>query len=720
MTGAGTAGPGRDRTEIHFDPAQRSSNSLGGTVYGPAVQARSIDGGVHIHEPALRLPPPNQLPPPVRLTGRDEDAGALDAARASGLILVTGQPGIGKTALAVQWGHSDRADYPDGALFADLHGYAPDGPASASEVLGRFLRALGLDPRQVSADLAELTGLYRSLLIDKRMLVVLDDALNAAQVMPLLPPSPESMAVVTSRLRLGGLTALGGRVVQLGRLNHDAAVELLARQIGDDRVDAQPHAARQLVELCARVPLPICVAGARLAARTRWPVSEMVEAMRYERERLAALRMEDDMAVRSALDISYRALPEAAARMYRLVSLFPGQHFDSWVAAATAAVAREEAKRLLGTLTDANLLDDIAGGQYTYHDLTRLHARAMAELAEPAPACDEAIRRMLDFYLDAAGDASLTVTPYRGQGDLVLDIRRPPAEPLTFADARTALDWLDAELPNLMAVARLAADRREGSVAWQLADAAWPVFLYRGRDGERLRLTRLGLESARECGAALGEAKMLYRLSTALIDAGQFEQAEECLDQSLTAWRRLGRADRVAGSLRRLGYLAMARGRPGDAAGWLLRAVAGYRELGDDRHVAVSLGDLADALIETGQAQEAIAALREAALLLADGADAHSQGRVQTRLGRAHELAGNLSEADDCLRQALDLLQAAGSAQGTADVLLALGDVASRAGQADKARARYTEAQRVLASLGSRKEAQVIERLAGLDRLGPA
>ena len=597
-----------------------------------------------------------------------------------------------------------------------MHGYAPDGPARVSDTLGRFLRALGVDPRQVSADLAELTGLYRSLMVDRRMLVVLDDALSAAQVVPLLPSSAESVAVVTSRVRLGGLAARGGRVIQLDRLEADAALELLAHMIGDDRIRAHPHAASQLVELCARVPLAICVAGARLAARSRWPVSEMVDAMVHERGRLAALRMEDDMAVRSTLDISYGALPADAARMYRLMSLWPGVHFDSGVAAAAALVSRADAKRQLGTLADANLLDDTSGSRYRFHDLTRLHAHEMAHQAEPESAREEAIRRMLDWYLAATGSASLIVTPYRGEGDIVLSLRYHPTEPLRFASSGAALDWLDRELPNVLAAARMAASHRHWSVVWQLADAMWPVFLYRGRHAERLEFDQLGLNAAREGGEELGEAKMLYRLGTALINAGQFDQAEACIEQARSAWVRLGRRDRVAGSLRRLGYLAMVRGRPESAVNWFGQAVAGYRELDDARHLGVTLSNLADALIETNRPQDTIRVLDEADRLLADSPDVHSRGRMLTRLGQAHELAGNSEAAADYLHQSLRTMREIGSRQGEADALVALGDLAGRAGRRDEARTRYTEAQRVLVSLGSPEETRVRDRLTRLDQ----
>jgi tetratricopeptide (TPR) repeat protein len=721
MTSGESQGPGEHGGEEAFDVSTGTSNELGGVVEGPSIQAREIRGDVHIHQPPSMpqrnpLLQPSQLPPPSPLMGRDADLRAMDAARSSRMILVTGQPGVGKTALAVNWAHAVRADFPDGVLLADLRGHAADGPATVSEALGRFLRALGIDTRQSPTDLAELTNLYRSIMIDKQMLVILDDALTAAQVSPLLPSCPASVAVVTSRQRLSSLAARGARVIQLDRLDTDAALELLSRTIGSERALAEPHAARELVELCGRHPLAICIAGARLAARSRWPVSEMVEAMVHERERLAALTMEEDMPVRTALDLSYSALPTETARLYRLMGLFPGVHFDSGVAAATAAVPRANAKRLLGALTDANLLDDVTGGQYRFHDLTRLHAREMADQHEPPAAQEEATRRMLDWFLASARSASLTVTPYREDGDLILDFHYPPTEPLRFASSSTALEWLDRELPNVLATARLAARHRQWRATWQLADAIWPVFLFRGRHAERLEFDRLGLHAAREGGDDFGEAKMLYRMGTAVMGDGQFDQAEAYIRQALTAWQRLGHRDRMAGSLRRLGYVAMERGRPGEAADWFSQALSAYREVGDDRHIAGTLSNLGDALIETGRPLDAITALDEADSLLANYPDPHSKGRVLTRLGRAHERAGHPETAVGYLHKALRVMQEIGSARGEADTLVALGDLASRAGHLDEARTRYAEAQRILVSLGLPEEARVRDRLARLDQ----
>jgi len=712
VASGGPGNSGYQRDEDNFDPSARSHNELSGVVYGPAVQARNIHGDVHIHQSTARLPAPNQLPPPVRLAGRSEALRTMDDARTHGLIVISGPPGIGKTALAVNWGHVARDLFPDGTLFEDLHGHAPDGPASPRDALGRFLRALNVPPHQVPPDLPELTVMFRSLVTDKRMLVVLDDALTAAQVYPLLPPSAGSMAVVTSRWRLAGLAAYGARVIQLDGLDSAAALELLSRTLGDERPLAEPNAARELVELCARVPLAVCVAGARLAARSRWPISEMVEALTHERRRLAALAMEDDMAVRPALDLSYQSLEPRAARMYRMMALYPGTRFDSGLAAATASIPRAEARRLLGVLTDANMLDDAEGGKYRFHDLTRLHAREMTERWDTGAARDVAVRRMLDWFLVTVWSAGKAITPYRRPQDL--DVLHRPAEATRFIDANSALDWLDDALPDVLAAARLAASQQLLTVAWQLADAMWPLFLYRGRFTERLEFDRLGLAAAQEAGDARGEARMLNRLGLAIMNFGQFDDADGYFRQALSLWEQINDRYRVAGSMRRLGLVAAARTRQDEAISWLTTALTEYRGLNAVRKSALTLSDLGDVLISAGRPVEAVAHLQEARSLLMDSSDPHNQVRVLTRLGRAYEGAGDTTAAADHLQRALGAMRDTGSRRGEAEILTALGGLAERMGELREARQRYADAEKILVMLGHPQAAALHARLARL------
>lgn len=678
-------------------------NHIDGLIHGLAIQARDVRGDIHFHQPVSSLPPPSQLPPPVQLVGRTHDLAAMDAARPARIIVITGPPGIGKTSLAVMWGHLVRRDFPDGVFFDDLHGYAPDGPTRPAEVLGRFLRALGIAPHQVPAEPAELMALYRSMLADRQMLVVLDDALTTAQVVPLLPTSAMSVTVVTSRQRLAGLAARGARILQLDQLGTDAAVELLCRTLGDDRASAEPHAARDLVGHCAGVPLAVCVVGARLAARSRWRLADMARALEQERRRLAALAMEDDMAVRPALDVSYRSLDPAAASMYRIMGMFPGSRFGSGVAAATASVGEGEAKRLLGLLTDANLLDDAEGGRYRFHDLTRLHAKGMAEREETAPALDTAARRMTDWYLAAVTSAGQAVTPYRR--DQPRDIRHPPAEPVRFADPGSALDWLDRELPEVIAVARFAAGHGLTTAAWQLADAMWPLFLYQGRYAERMEFDRLALDAACAGGDRLGEAKMLNRIGLALLHVGRLDEADMRFQQALHAWEELGDRARMAGCLRRLALVAAARSRFEDAIGYFEAALRTYRELSDARHTAVTLGDLADVLTSAGRPREAITALGEAGSLLAGTDDSYNQARVLIRLGRAEEQAGELAAANGHLSNALRSMREIGSLRGQAQALMALGGLEEHAGQPEHAQRLFAQAREIMTRTGDPIEA---------------
>jgi tetratricopeptide (TPR) repeat protein len=701
-----------------FDVPQAARSEISGDVFGASVQARDIHGGVHFHQADPRMPAPSQLPPMPYLIGRETELAALDAARPSRIVVVSGPAGVGKSTFALHWCHGVRSEFTDGALYADLHGHAPDGPASPSEVLGRFLRALGVSPQQVPAELAEQTAFYRSVTADRHLIILLDDALSAAQVIPLIPSSMASVTLITSRWRLASLRTRGARGIQLDRLEPDAALELLTHTLGDDRAQSEAEAARELVDLCAYLPLALCVAAARLAARPRWPITEMVDAMAHERRRLAALTMEDDTAVRVSLDLSYRALDPAEARLYRLMGLFPGAAFDSGVAAATGAVPRSDARHLLGVLADANLIDDAAGGRYRFHDLTRLHAREMAERDETAEDRNITVRRMLDWFLTVVTNAAGAARPYRQLQPR--DVRYPPAEPIRFSGPAHALDWLDHELPTLVAAIRLAADNGLYALAWQLADVMWPVFLYRGHAIERLDVDEIGLAAARACGDRAGEAKMLNRKGMGLQDVGRLDEAAEHFRHALTIWQELRDEYRVAGSLRRLGHVSAGLRHFGEAVDLLRRALGIYRSLGQTRQIALTLSDLGAALISAHRAPEAITALQEAEHLLGEASDPLSEARTRKRLGTAQEHIGDFATAAENMRRALEVMRDIDSQRGQADVLESLGDLAERTSQLAEARRCYEEALAIFIRLGGPDAARIRNHLRRLADSGQA
>jgi tetratricopeptide (TPR) repeat protein len=693
---------------------------LGGTVSGPVVQARDIRGDVHLHQVAASLPTPSQLPAVSMLVNRDETLAQLDAVRSRrsgsgipGVVVLSGPAGIGKTAAALYWAHGQHQNFPDGRLYADLRGNSVDEPVEPAEILGQFIRAFGIAPDRIPGGLAERAALYQSLVAGRRLVVVLDDAVSAAQVSPLLPASVDCVALVTSRWRLAGLLARGAHGVQLDRLSPDAALELLRRTLGSDRIGGEMAAARRLVELCARFPIALSVAAARLATRPHWPLTDMVEALSHERQRLNELAAEDDMTIRAALAQSYKSLsPPGAARLYRLLGLFPGATFDGAAAAATAALPRAEARRLLGVLADANLLDDVPGGGYRFHDLTRLHARETAELEEPEAVRDETVRRALDWFLHAATLASQAAAPYRRIPPP--ELAYEPAEPIEFAGPAEALDWLDHEFRNLRTATRTAYDRALFRTAWQLVDAIWPLFLHRGHYAERLHVDRIGLAAARAGHDSTAEAKMLNRTGLALRALRRLDEAADDFREAAEIWRRLGNAYRMAGARRRLGLLEVDRGRFDQAITLFTEAIDGYRTAGESRRLARTLCDLGDALVENGRPAEAIPHVNQARQLLA-GSDPYNGARALIVLARARRHEPVI--AADLAGQGLRAMREIGSQTGETVALQVLGDLDLDAGRRDDARRHYEDARRILIKMGAGTGA-VDERLARLTATG--
>ncbi|MEV8636041.1 tetratricopeptide repeat protein [Streptosporangium sp. NPDC051023] len=663
------------------------------------------------------MPKPSQLPAGHLLVDRGEALASLDGIRSghagtgvAKVAVVSGPAGVGKTAVALHWAHRERGGFPDGQLYADLRGHDTDDPVRPVEILGRFIRAFGIAPERIPAGLAERSALYQSLVSERRLVIVLDDALSAAQVTPLLPASANSITIVTSRWRLAGLLMRGARGVRLEQLSTDAALQLLERTVGDERVRNEPDAAAELVELCARLPLALCVAAARLATRPNWPLSEMVDALTHERRRLTELSVEDDMTIQAALMLSYHELsPDEAAKVYRLLGLFPGDTFDSWSAAATVALPRTQVRPLLEILTDANLLDDVPGGKYRFHDLTRLHARELAEQNESETTRDQTLRRALDWFLCTTATVNQVVMPYR---HVIRDaVVHEPAEPVTFTDPAQALDWLELEFRNLRAAIRTAFERDLFPTAWQLVDALWPLFLYRGHHAERLEVDRLGLAAARACSDSPAEAKMLNRTGLALRALGRLDEAADDFRRALDIWHREGNRRRILGSRRRLGLIEMDRGHVEEAIVLFREALDGYHAAGEPRKVALLLCDLGDALTEKGREAEAVACLAEAEDLLAGQDDPYNRARARVLLGRAQ--AGEPETAARLVTQGLEEMRRIRSETGQAQALQALGDLALRDRREEDARGLYQEAQRILAQRGARSR-QLDDRLSRL------
>jgi DNA-binding SARP family transcriptional activator len=411
---------------------------------------------------------PAQLPiAPSGFTGRDRELDWLDRflsttdRNATGVGVIAGPAGIGKTALVVRWANQVAEKFPDGQLFAAMRGFDPDhAPLDPADVLAQFLLSLGVRPDDVPLDLDERAALYRSLLAERRVLVVLDDARDSEQIRPLLPGGSSSLVLITSRVRLDGLVAgLAARLLVLSTLGPNAAERLIEETAGMVGGGASRDRAlrRRLAELCGHLPLALRIVGARLAARPQWSLGDLVEELTDEHTRLGALHLEDaDMSVRAALDVTYRALGTTLAETFRMAGVFPGPRLGPYAMAALCGTEAGDARKRLWALASSFVVTEVSKDVFVLHDLVRIHARelAAAELSEAGR--DDALRRLLRYYVASAETARIWLNPAApdrdGEQPSYPEIERPPME-----SPQQAADWLEREWPNLVAVAEAGA-----------------------------------------------------------------------------------------------------------------------------------------------------------------------------------------------------------------------------------------------------------------------
>ncbi|MCX4684707.1 tetratricopeptide repeat protein [Kitasatospora purpeofusca] len=704
------------------EPRFGTRNSLsGGRIEGSVVQAGEIHhltvyGGPAEPAAAPALPVPRQLPPtPRRLVGREDDLAALDRELGDPpgaddvTVVVTGPAGVGKTALAAQWLRRLSGRFPDGQLYADLRGHAPGGPADPAEALGGFLRAFGIAP--VPGSLAEGAALWRSLAAERRISVLLDNASTAAQVRPLLPGSEHAVVVVTSRRRLTGLGIDGAVFRPVGLLSGDASVQLLAQRVGAERVARERTAAAQVVERCGRLPLAVCLAAARIAARPVQPLAATAEALGQESQGLAALDVEGE-AVRHALDASFEVLGADTVRLYGLLGLLPFPVFTLDVVCAVGGLAPGEADRLLDGLIDVHLLEEMEGG-FRFHDLVKLHARARAEQVRGLAEGRTAVDRVLDWYLarTTAAEALLSPSHRTLRRDYTVE---PGPRAQEFADESAALGWLDAETGRLADTVRWAAALGRPATAWQLVDAMWPLFLRLRPARLWIEAHRIGREAARAAGDRAGELRMLTSGGTGLRNAGAGEEASEWFTEALELAREVGEPLVEADALYGLSQTHRTAGRLAEAAD-CLRGTAALRESrGYDRGTALARLALGEVLIVAGRPAEAVPVVMEAHRVLTAVPAPYEAARALAFLGQAHVALGAHDEADRCYAEALAEFRAGRARHWEARVLELLGDLARARGDLVGAAARYGESFARYRALVAPDAARVEAALAAL------
>jgi len=698
---------------------------------GPDPELRRLAERIRADDPSLDAPDqapaaapggaPRHLPPGISdFTGRRAEltrvCGALS--RASGrrwpVCFITGPAGVGKTTLAIRAAHRLRPRFPDGQLFADLGGGA-GGPVPPETVLAQLLQALGVDGTAIPADLGRRADLYRARLIDSRVLVVLDNAVDEAQVRPLLPSGTGCAAVVTSRSPLRGLEA--ARTVALGVLQADESIELLARVAGPARIAAEPRAAGVIAGLCGHLPLAIRIAGARLASRPNRRLASFAERLEDEHRRLDELRA-GDLEVRASLAVSYRALEPAARLAFRILALAPGPDLAAWLGAALLDVEVPACEALLERLVDVHLLEVLgedAAGQtrYRFHGLVRLLALELSAV-DGESVRRQAVERAVGAQLALTERAHAALSPGNaGHRDECAAVRWLPQPDRAIAAVREhPLDWFEAERASLVAGVEVAARHGFAEAAWALACGLTTFFGIRGHWQDWQATHEQAAAAARAAGLALGEANAVEMLGVCHLWLGDVRRALPCFERSLELARAVGSARRVATGQYGLGLVAAYRGDCQRAEELLNESLAHFRGAGDQHGVAVTLDALAEAQRLGGRRAEATANLGLAGAIFHASGDLHWEAISLLSLADLHRAEGRLEQADACLARCLALFQGFGNRHFAALALNRLARVRVAQGRRDEAVACLRRCTVAFAELGLRlAEARALHRM---------
>ncbi|MFE5829305.1 BTAD domain-containing putative transcriptional regulator [Streptomyces sp. NPDC056488] len=675
---------------------------------------------------------PSQLPASVPdFTGRValvEELGAL-LTESSGAVLaisaLAGIGGVGKTTLAVHVAQQARQSFPDGQLYVDLQGSGARS-AEPETVLGAFLRALGTGDAAVPDSLEERTALYRSVLNDRRVLVLLDNARDAAQVRPLLPGTEGCATLITSRVRM--LDLAGAHLIDLDVMSPDEALQLFTKIVGTERVQSERGVAMDVVAACGFLPLAIRIAASRLAARRTWTVSVLAAKLSDERRRLDELQA-GDLAVKATFEMGYGQLDPAQARAFRLVGLADGPDISLAAAAAMLGQPPEETEAIFEALVDTGFLEAAAPGRYRYHDLTRLYARVCAERDEQPPeARQAALSRLLDFYLATATGVYAVEHPGDRSVEHLEPIRYPGIEFSYLDDARR---WLAAEAQCILSCTRQLAHgsglRRSIDLLWSVKDIVGSGNARQYQETAALaqnaaRAERDAQAEGRACAAltavhltagnlheADAQAQRALALAVAIDDPvtsawvpydrgvialqeRRYTDADRCLREALSRFREDDNPFGVACALCQLSHVEASLGNVRSAVALAEEAIERLGSEADTLAFAESRYALGLALSAAGQVPEALEQLDQALAIYQECTQALGEGMVYHRRAEIHLGAGRPAQAAAEAEQALAVLGRVGGARRRADVLVVLGDAMEERGESARARTCWAEA----------------------------
>ena len=635
------------------------------------------------------------------------------------IVAIDGTAGVGKTTLATRFAHQVAGRFPDGQLYVNLRGFDPAGPpVTPTEAVRGFLGAFGVEPTRIPADLAAQAALYRSLVADRRMLIVLDNARDSGQVRPLLPGGDGCLVLITSRPPLVSLVAAeGAHPLTLGLLSAAEARDLLARHLGAGPVAAEPAAAAELAGLCARLPLALSVAAARVASRPGFSLSAAARELRTARSRLDALSAGDAVTdARTVFSWSYCQLSPGAARMFRLLGLHPGPDISEAAAVSLAGVLPGQARYALAELAGASLLTGTAPGRYAFHDLMRAYAAEQAAGGHRRGP-RTAVRRVLDHYLHTAFAADRLLA---ARDPIAIDPPARGAVPEPLASRAAARAWFQAEHQTLLAAVRLAAEMGFDDHAWQIP---WTLVTFLDRQGHWAdweSTQRIALAAARGRDDIGGQAQAHRQLGRLRIQRGPYAEAEAHLAEALDLFRRAG--DPVGHARVRLDIAqALERqGRHRDAITHSLEAMSLFRAAGHRVGQSRALNGTGWCHAQLGEPARALPYCEQALALDRELGNQQAVSATLHSLGYIHHLLGDQARAISCYREALGLSRQLGDRYGQADALAFLGETYHASGDQAGARDAWRHSLDILDELRHPEAADVRAKLRDLDASLPA
>ncbi|MFI5890753.1 ATP-binding protein [Actinoplanes sp. NPDC051513] len=645
------------------------------------------------------------VPPPIAgFTGREPEMSLLDAA-APAVTVISGPPGVGKSALATHWARGKEQAFPGGRLHVDLRGFAEADPRDPADALRLLLESLGVEPGRMPADLDARQALYRALTEPLRLLVVLDNARDDDHVLPLLPAGDAARTVITSRRRLTGLiAAVGARPIDLGPLPEPEAIALFHQRLG-----APEPGAADIVRACGGLPLAVTLAAARVrtAGHPLAALAALTAELRRPAGRLEAL---DDL--RAVFSWSYHGLTPAAARLFRRLGLASGPDIALAAASALAGRAPGETRRLLRELTESALVTEPAPARYAMTDLIRAHAAELARATDPSAERRAALTRLMDHYTHTAYQADLVLNPTRAPIPMTLSAPADDARPSPPADMKAALAWLTGERETLLAAVRQARDEGLDTQAWQLS---WALdsFLHEER---RWDVEGAAWAVALDAAATLADGPALaYAYSFLAVADGRrqrFDEAQANMARALALVEADG--DRAGAAECRfiLSYLWWLQGdqrRALDEAGAALDI---FRTLDDpvwEGKAALAVGWYH---AQRGEPRTALPYFTEALALQQRAGDWENESITRDSLGLLHLHTAEHDHAARHFEEGLRLSRRTGNPAVEAQILAHLGDLYETLGDAGTAAERWREAYAILDDLGHPQAAALRGKLA--------